>query len=145
MVSNLPEALSNGTTAYAYDVLGRVASRAVAGQGAESFGYDAIGRLTSRSNDLGTFTLSYLGQTTQVATRRRIGSTLATAWTHLPNSGDRRLAGIASTSLSADQFSNFTFATTGEDFITSVAESSDQASRFPTAGTQTALFTPSTR
>jgi hypothetical protein len=50
------------TIAYAYDELGRLASRTVTGAGAETFGYDAIGRLTSHANDLGQFTLSYLAR-----------------------------------------------------------------------------------
>jgi YD repeat-containing protein len=55
-------ALSNSAIAYAFDALGRVVSRTVAGAAAETFGYDAIGRLTSHTSDLGSFTLSYLGQ-----------------------------------------------------------------------------------
>ena len=43
--------LASSAIAYAYDALGRLASRTVAGAGAESFGYDAIGRLTSHSAD----------------------------------------------------------------------------------------------
>lgn len=62
-------ALPNSAIAYTHDALGRAVSRNVAGAGAETFGYDSIGRLTSHTSDLGSFTLSYLGQTGQIATR----------------------------------------------------------------------------
>ena len=99
--------LSSSTIAYAYDALGRLNSRTVAGEVAETFGYDAIGRLTSHASDLGSFALSYLGQTGQITQRQLASSTLATSWSYLANSGDRRLAGIANVGLSASQFSNY--------------------------------------
>ena len=94
-------ALSDSAIAYSYDALARLASRNVAGAGAETFGYDPIGRLTNRTSDLGAFTLSYLGQTNQITQRQLANSTLSTAWTYLPNSGDRRLAGISNVGLSS--------------------------------------------
>jgi len=54
--------LPNSTITYAYDPLGRVSSRTVTGSGTETFQYDAINRLAGRTNDLGAFTLTYLGQ-----------------------------------------------------------------------------------
>jgi YD repeat-containing protein len=53
--------LANSAIASAYDELGRLASRTVAGSGAETFQYDAIGRLVTHGSDLGSFTLGYLG------------------------------------------------------------------------------------
>jgi len=133
--------LASSAIAYAYDALGRLASRTVAGAGAESFGYDAIGRLTSNTDDLGAFSLAYLGQTGQIAQRNLPSpSTLSTSWGYLPNSGDRRLASIANTGLAAGQFSNFTFATTAENFITGITESSDAATVYPPTGAQTASY-----
>ena len=114
--------LANSAIAYDYDGLGRMISQTVEGAGAETFGYDAIGRLTGHASDLGSFTLSYLGQTSQIAERQLASSTLATSWSYLPNSGDRRLAGIDNTGLSSGQYSNFTFTTTPEDFITAIDE-----------------------
>lgn len=38
------------------------------GASAETFQYDVLGRLTGRTNDLGAFTLGYLGQTDRVTT-----------------------------------------------------------------------------
>ena len=78
------------------------ASRTVASSGAETFQYDAIGRLDNHASDLGAFTLSYLGQTSQITQRQLlpVTSNLATTWSYLPNSGDRRLAGIGNVGLS---------------------------------------------
>jgi hypothetical protein len=93
---------------YAYDGLGRTNSRTVSGAGAETFQFDAIGRLTGHTNDLGSFALTYLGQTAQITQRQLlpVSSNLATSWSYLPNAGDRRLAGIDNVGLSSSQFSN---------------------------------------
>jgi RHS repeat-associated protein len=131
--------LTGATTSYGYDPLGRTASRTVGiapnGSGPETFQYDAIGRLTGHTSDLGTFTLSYLGQTQQITTRALNGTSLATTWSYLPNSGDRRLAGIANSGLSAGQFSNYQFTTNAANFITAITETAD-------ANTQTAYPPP---
>jgi RHS repeat-associated protein len=132
--------LPNSAIGYAYDALGRLASRSVAGAGAESFGYDAIGRLTSHASDLGAFALSYLGQTSQIAARQLADSTLATTWSYLPNSGDRRLAGIDNTGLSSSQYSNYTYTTMPENLITAIAETSDTSTVYPSPGQQTASY-----
>ncbi|MET4391013.1 RHS repeat-associated protein [Bradyrhizobium sp. F1.4.3] len=104
------------------------------------FGYDAIDRLTSHASDLGAFTLSYLGQTGQMAQRQRASSTLSTAWTYLPNSGDRRLAGISNTGLSPTQVSTYAYSTTPENFISAITETSDAAAVYPGTVTQTASY-----
>ena len=117
-----------------------MASRTIAGEGAETFAYDAIGRLTNHNSDLGQFALSYFGQTSQITSRQLAGSTLATTWSYLPNSGDRRLAGIDNTGLSSGQYSNYAFTTTPENFITNLAETSDAASVYPTTSTQSATY-----
>ncbi len=132
--------LLNSTIALAYDELGRLSGRTVAGAGAESFQYDAIGRLTGRSNDLGAFTLSYLGQTGQVTSRQLASSTLATTFSYLNNTGDRRLSGINNVGLTAGQFSTFAFTTTPEDFVASITETADTTAVYPPAGTQTATY-----
>lgn len=132
--------LANSTTSYAYDALGRLASRTVVGAGTETFGYDPIDRLTSHTSDLGAFTLSYLGQTSQVTQRQLANSTLSTAWSYLPNSGDRRLAGISNTGLAATQVSTYAYSTTPENFISAITETSDSAAVYPGAVTQTANY-----
>ncbi len=125
---------------YVYDALGRLASRTVGGAGAETFGYDAIGRLTSHASDLGAFALAYLGQTGQITSRQLASSTLATTWSYLPNSGDRRLAGISNVGLSSGRYSTYAYTTTPENFIAAISETSDSATVYPTTGTQTASY-----
>ncbi|WP_374656055.1 hypothetical protein [Dongia sp.] len=107
---------------------------------AASFTYDAFNRVINHVSDLGAFALTYLGETDQITSRALANSALATSWSYLPNSGDRRLAGIGNAGLSAGQFSNFAFMTTSENFITSVDETSDAATAYPSALTQAATY-----
>jgi RHS repeat-associated protein len=132
--------LPNSAITYTYDALGRVSARSVAGSGIETFQYDAIGRLVGRSNDLGAFTLSYLGQTDQIVQRQLAGSSVATTWSYLPNIGDRRLAGINNVGLSAGQFSTFQFATLADGSIAAITETSDIADIYPGTGRQVASY-----
>lgn len=127
---------------YTYDGLGRPVSRAVMGAGAETFAYDALGRLTGHGSDIGSFSLSYLGQTGQPALRQLLPatSTLKTAWSYLPNSGDRRLSQIADTGLTAGQYTTLAFGTTPENQIASVTETSDAAALYPATLTQSASY-----
>jgi RHS repeat-associated protein len=132
--------LASSAITSAYDELGRLTSRTVQSAGAETFQYDALGRVTVHTNDLGTFNLAYLGQTDQIASRQLASSTLATTWSYLTNTGDRRLSGIANTGLTSGHFSNFTYTTTPENFISGISESSDAAAVYPAAGSQTATY-----
>jgi len=132
--------LANSAIAYVYDALDRLTSRTVTGSGAETLQYDAIGRLITHASDLGSFTLAYLGQTGQITSRQLASSTLSTAWSYLPNSGDRRLSGISNVGLSAGQFSNFQFTTTPENFITAISQSSDSSIAYPSTTAQTASY-----
>jgi len=122
--------------------LGRPSSRTVSGAGAETFAYDAIGRLNGHTSDLGTFALSYLGQTGQITLRQLQPATsnLQTAWSYLGNSGDRRLASISNTGLSTGQFSNFGFTTTSDNLIRAITETSDTAAVYPASIAQTASY-----
>ncbi|WP_284269194.1 RHS repeat-associated core domain-containing protein [Bradyrhizobium iriomotense] len=133
-------ALANSAIAYSYDALGRRAARNVAGAGAETFGYDSIGRLTSHTSDLGAFTLSYLGQTSQITLRQLASSTLSTTLSYLPNSEDRRLSSIANTGLTSGQFSTYGYSTTPENFTSAISETSDSGAVYPSALTQTASY-----
>lgn len=134
--------LANSSISYVYDQLGRISIRAVGGSGPEKFQYDAIGRRIRHSNDLGAFALSYLGQTKQ-QTRRQLlpaASNLATNWSYLDNTGDRRLASVSNIGLTTSQFSTFQFTTTPENFTSAVTETSDTASVYPLALAQTASY-----
>ncbi len=131
---------ANSAIASAYDELGRLASRTVQGAGAETFQYDAIGRLTGHTSDLGAFTLSYLGQTSQTTSRQLASSTLATTWSYLTNADDRRLSGINNIGLTSGHFSTFAYTTTPENFIGAITETSDATAVYPPAGSQTATY-----
>ena len=128
------------TIAYVYDALGRLSARTVAGAGAESFQYDALGRLTGHGNDLGQFTLSWLGQTEQITGRQLANSTLSTALSYLSNSGDRRLAGIANVGLSSGQYTAYAFTSTPENQITGITTTSDAAPAYPSPMQQSAAY-----
>jgi RHS repeat-associated protein len=132
--------LASSAINYAFDALGRMSARTVTGSGVETFQYDAIGRSTGHLNDLGTFSLAYLGQTGQISSRQLTGATLATTWTYLPNSGDRRLAAINNVGLSSGQFSNYAFTTTAENFITGITETSDSTAVYPIGSLRTATY-----
>lgn len=93
----------------AYDELGRLSQRTVQGTGAETFQHDAIGRLTGHGSDLGAFTLGYLRQTGQITSRQLASSTLATTWSYLTNTNDRRLSGINNVGLTSGHFSTFAY------------------------------------
>lgn len=130
------------TSSYAYDGLGRMSSRTVSGSGIETVGYDALGRVTSHTSDLGSFALGYLGQTDQPTLRQLLPTTqnLRTAWSYLPNSGDRRLSGVANTGLSTSQYLSMQFTSTPENLLSGVTETSDAADVYPPAASQTASY-----
>jgi RHS repeat-associated protein len=77
-----------------YDALGRLAGRNITG-GNETFAYDAISRLITHASPLGTHAYTYLGQTSQTATRALTGTSISTAWGYDTNANDRRLISIA--------------------------------------------------
>ncbi len=131
---------ANSAITSAYDELGRLSSRTVQGAGAETFQYDAIGRLTGHASDLGAFTLGYLGQTGQITSRQLASSTLATTWSYLTNTDDRRLSGINNVGLVSSHFSTFAYTTTPENFIGAIAETSDATAVYPPAGSQAATY-----
>ncbi|TWB45575.1 RHS repeat-associated protein [Rhizobium sp. ERR 922] len=130
------------TIAYGYDALGRTASRQVSSSGAETFQYDAIGRVTNHSSDLGAFQISYLGQTPQIAVRQLLPatSTLKTTWSYLDNAHDRRLSGIANTGLTSGQYTNFTFQSSPENFISGITQDSDTSVADPSPAMQAVSF-----
>jgi RHS repeat-associated protein len=134
--------LLNSAITYAYDQLGRLTTRTVTGASAETIQYDALGRVVSHASDLGSFTLAYLGQTSQMTQRQLlpVSANLATSWSYLNNTGDRRLAGINNVGLATSQFSNYQFTTTPENFISAISEASDASPVYPTPATQTASY-----
>jgi RHS repeat-associated protein len=131
---------ANSTITSAYDELGRLSQRTVQGAGAETFQYDAIGRLSNHGSDLGAFTLGYLGQTDQITSRQLASSTLATTWSYLTNTDDRRLSGINNVGLTSGHFSTFAYTTTPENFIGAITETSDATAVYPPVSSQTASY-----
>lgn len=133
--------LAGGTISYTFDALGRLNTRTVVGSGPETFNYDALGRLVTHTSDLGSFTLGYLGQTNQIASRQLASSPLATTWSYLPNAGDRRLSGISTTGLSSGQYTTFQYTSNAENFTTGVTQTSDAAIAYPASSSmQTASY-----
>jgi RHS repeat-associated protein len=70
------------------------------------------------------------------------GTTLATTLSYLPNSGDRRLAGIASVGLSAGQSSSFTYTSNDVGWITASTETSDAPTVYPSSAQQIGVINP---
>ena len=130
--------IAAAATSYAYDGVGRMKTRTVGGSAAETFGFDAIGRTTSHGSDLGAFTLSYLGQTAQVTQQALTSTTLKTTLTYLPNASDRRLSAINNTGLTAAKFLNLALTSNAGGQVTDVTETSDLATVYPVASTQSA-------
>lgn len=113
------------TIGYAYDALGRVASRTIDGQ-TESLSYDPLGRLVGDTNALGDFSYSYLGATGQVQTQSLSGSgySYATNYHYLSNTDDRRLKAIDNVISNSignppQQPQSFGYATNSEGLATS--------------------------
>ncbi|WP_343995930.1 RHS repeat-associated core domain-containing protein, partial [Ideonella azotifigens] len=84
---------ANDDIAYAYDELGRVKQRTVAGN-AESIVFDALGRVSSGQNALGALAYSYLGNTFAPLTVA-VGTKAKTTFGYENNTLDRRLSSIA--------------------------------------------------
>jgi RHS repeat-associated protein len=105
------------TIRYGYDSLGRLISRAV-DSSTETWAYDSLGRMITHTGDLGTFDLTYLGQTAQLTGRHLQGLSIGTNIAYEPNVDDRRLKAITNTSGTR----NFSFKTTPENLISSITE-----------------------
>jgi len=108
----------NNTVAYAYDAVGRVTSRTVDSV-AETFGYDNLDRRVTHASALGTFNLSYLGQTTQLVSQQSNTGTVGTQWTYDSNVNDRRLLSITNSGAAR----SFSYATLPENLISGITES----------------------
>ena len=82
------------TMGYRYDLAGQTTAMTVAGS-TETYRYDALGRLVTTSNDLGTFSYDYLGETTAPTAEHLQGLLRPlTTYHYERNRQDRRLAAI---------------------------------------------------
>jgi RHS repeat-associated protein len=118
---------NNANVSYFWDALGRVVQRNVGGN-PETFSYDALGRPNSHANDIGEFTVSFLGQTGQITSLQ--GTGIGTQWTYDTNTNDRRLLSISN----GPNARSFSYTTTTEHDITGITE---------TLGTTTQSWTDS--
>ncbi len=94
-LSSIDGPFTNDIIGLTYDTFGRLSGRTITG-GNETFGYDAISRLTSHGTPLGSFTETYLGQTSQQTGQSVTngGVTVSTGWGYDTNTNDRRLINI---------------------------------------------------
>jgi len=92
MLASVDGPLTNDTITYAYDELGRVATRAINGI-ALTYEYDALGRIRAEVNELGTFTYEYEGVTSWLR-RLSYPNGQTSTYAYYPNSGDHRLQEI---------------------------------------------------
>jgi RHS repeat-associated protein len=107
----------NATIAYQYDALGRLAARTVGGN-SETFSYDLIGRVISHTNDLGAFSIGYLGQTKQRTSLQ--SAKVGTTWAYDSNINDRRLKSISNSGIAR----GYQYTTTPENLISRITETS---------------------
>ena len=106
-----------GTVGYRYDAADRLVGRSVGSASQEGFAYDALDRVVQRTNPLGQFTLSYLGQTRQQTGLHLGGTAVDLTRGYLPNTGDRRLAAIDNAGVR-----QYGYTTTPESLITGITE-----------------------
>ena len=118
--STVPDVAIN----YQYDAAGRLMARTIGNSPPETFGYDRLDRLVTHTDPLGRFDISYLGQTDQPTSRQLVGTPDQTTWSYLPNSGDRRLAGINNYSIRQYQYT-----TTPEALISAITQQSSRGSQ----------------
>jgi RHS repeat-associated protein len=113
----------NDSITYQYDALSRLASRTV-DTSTETFAYDKLSRLITNGTALGTFNLSYLGQTGQITSQQISAGTAGMTWTYEPNINDRRLKAITNSGATR----SFSYTTTPENLITQIQETAPNGS-----------------
>jgi RHS repeat-associated protein len=114
---------SNDSITYHYDQLSRLSARTV-DTSTESFAYDRLSRLVSHGTALGTFNLSYLGQTGQITGQQSSTGTVGTTWQYDTNTNDRRLKAIDNSGATR----SFNYTTTPESLITQIQETAPKGS-----------------
>ena len=93
-VASVDGPLTNDTITYTYDQLARVTVRAINGAAnTVTWGFDALGRVTSEANVLGSFTYTYDGVTSRLATVTYPNNQTST-YSYLPTNQDHRLQTI---------------------------------------------------
>ena len=93
-VASVDGPLANDTITYTYDPLGRVTVRAINGAAnTVTWAFDALGRVISEANVLGTFSYTYEGVTSRLATVAYPNGQTST-YSYLPTNQDHRLQTI---------------------------------------------------
>jgi len=93
-VASVDGPLANDTITYGYDALGRVTTRAINGAAnTVTWAFDALGRATAETNVLGTFTSTYDGPTSRLATVTYPNGQTST-YSYLAATQERRLQTI---------------------------------------------------
>ena len=101
--------LTDDTITYGYDQLGRVTTRAINGPAnTVTWTFDARGRVTSEVNLLGTFSYTYEGPTSRVATVAYPNGQTS-QYAYFGNTGDRRLQTIHHKYPNASTLSKFDY------------------------------------
>jgi RHS repeat-associated protein len=108
---------TNDSITYHYDALSRLTARTV-DSSTETFAYDKLSRLITHGTALGTFNLSYLGETGQMTGRQISTGAVGTTWTYDTNTNDRRLKAINNSGATR----SFNFTTTPENLFTQIQE-----------------------
>ena len=107
MVASVDGPLSNDTLTYSYDALGRTAGRTLNGV-TTAWAYDLLGRLTTLTDPIGVFTYTYAGTTARPSSvTYPNGQT--TTYAYLSNALDKRLQEIHHKKPDATTLSRFTY------------------------------------
>ena len=123
--------LSNDTTTFSYDELGRVASRAI-NSVTNSVSYDSLGRVTSAMNSIGNFTYSYTNTTARL-NQVVYPNGQTNTFDYFNNAGDQRLKQIHNKNSSGSTISKFDYEYNPEGQITKWTQQADAAT--PTVNT----------
>ncbi|MBX9571394.1 MAG: LysM peptidoglycan-binding domain-containing protein [Candidatus Obscuribacterales bacterium] len=116
LASEQNNVIANSAAAYTYDVLNRVTNRSInASANSVSWTYDAIDRVTSEVNPLGTYSFSYVddssGSSKAINRLSSIGypNGQTTNFYWLPGIGDRRLQQVVNLNPSSAVLSQFNY------------------------------------
>lgn len=129
--------ISNSTTTYTYDALGRTTNRSInSSSNSTTWTYDAISRITAEANPLGSFSYSYVdnvsGSSKGVYRLSSIGypNSQTTNFNWYGNTGDQRLQQITNLNPSSATLSQFNYAYDPAGEITQWQQQQNSNSQF---------------
>ncbi|HLJ91396.1 MAG TPA: RHS repeat-associated core domain-containing protein [Candidatus Angelobacter sp.] len=122
--------LANSTIAYSYDQLGRVVGRSINGSvNPTAVTFDPLGRIVSETNNLGTFSTSYLNQTSRPLSLTYPNGQ-STLYQYFDNLGDQRLKEIQNLGSGGTILSQFDYSYDAEGQILSWGQQTNAANSF---------------